>query len=122
MDDLVVMIVSGRCLLVYSLEKSLEQAVGRVRARPGERGKVLLPLSHGLTIGIYFEAGAMHVLLSRKGETPPSAQEARTVLAKWPEPVPTVEWKPGATKHFSFLSATWPAPKPAQQMPLGPAE
>lgn len=76
---------------------------------------------HGLSITLYVDGGyRRHVLLARKGTTGPSAQEARTVLAHWPERVPAaVEWIPSQKAQFACLIAIWDPPQPVKQMALG---
>lgn len=75
----------------------------------------------GLSITLYIDdAGRRHVLLARIGAPGPSLQEARTVLAHWPEPVPAnVEWTgPVAKGRFRVLLALWKVPAQAEQLKL----
>jgi len=78
------------------------------------------PLPGGLSITVYVDlAGRRHVCLARKGESGPSLQEAKTVLAHWPEPVPAdVHWTPGKLKNFSILISIWNAPEQVEQLTL----
>jgi hypothetical protein len=75
----------------------------------------------GLSITVYIDlADRRHVMLARRGDVGPSAQEAKTVLAHWPEPVPAgIEWTPAKVKRFAILVAIWKAPVQPEQLELG---
>lgn len=80
------------------------------------------PLPGGLSITVYVDlAERRHVCLARHGDVGPSLQEAKTVLAHWPEPVPgDVHWSPAKLGRFSVLVSIWKAP--AVQLALGREE
>lgn len=78
----------------------------------------------GLSITLYIDqADRRHVLLARIGQVGPSLQEARTVLAYWPEPVPAgIEWtQPTQKGRFCVLIAIWKLPAVPTQLKLGAA-
>lgn len=75
----------------------------------------------GLSITLYIDQAARrHVLLARVGQVGPSLQEARTVLAYWPEPVPGgIEWTGPVKKgRFCILVSLWSVPEMPKQLSL----
>lgn len=89
---------------------------------PGKRRKYATP--GGMTVILYIDlAGRRHVCLSRRGDVGPSLQEAKTVLAHWPEPAPApaeVMWTPAKLGKFSVLVSIWKVPAAPQQLQLEP--
>lgn len=98
-----------------ALKTGLEERLRFCLAHPGRDHKRHWPLKSGLYVALYVDFdGSRHVLLSRRGDKPPSAREAQTVIEHWPEPVAEqVNWTGKDMGTFKCLVAAWPAP-PAQ--------
>lgn len=74
----------------------------------------------GLIIILYVDlAGRRHVCLARKGATGPSDQEARTVVAHWPEPAPAgVTWSTAELRGLKVMLSLWAVPESVKQLEL----
>lgn len=81
-------------------------------------------LQGGLTLIVYIDVhNRRHVFLSRRGDVGPSEQEAKTVLAHWPEPAPAaIEWNVDQAGRFSYRWAVWDLPAAPVQLELGAME
>src|SRR5258707_6241433 len=95
-----------------ALTSGMESGLRFCLANPGREHQRHYPLRSGLYIALDVDFdGSRHVLLSRRGDQPPSAREAQTIIEHWPEPVAEqVDWTRKDMGAFKCLVAAWPAP------------
>lgn len=104
-----------------TLKAQLTTRLAWARRHPDKRTR--LDLANGLGITLYVDGlGDTHVLLTRPGRIGPSAQEAKTVLAHWPEPAAGAEWTPGTSGAVTWLAATLSKPRQLTLADAGAAQ
>lgn len=91
-----------------TLKEQLAKQMAWCRHHVNQRQRI--ELQHGLRITAYVDAaGAAHVMLARDGDKGPSDQEARTVIAHWPEPIAgAVTWERAKGRLAAWMTATLP--------------
>ncbi|MCC6192237.1 MAG: hypothetical protein IT318_24665 [Anaerolineales bacterium] len=91
-----------------TLKEQLTDQLAWCRRHVEQRQRI--ELKGGLRITVYIDgAGAAHVMLARDGAKGPSDDEARTVLAHWPEPIAgPVTWERAAGRLAAWMTATLP--------------